>query len=62
MTAFTRYLGIDYSGAQTPNDRLKGLRVYLAQSERPEQEVLPPPSPRKWWMRRGLAERLREGD
>ena len=32
MTAFTRYLGsIDYSGAQTPEASLKGLRVYLAQ-------------------------------
>jgi len=26
--AFTRYIGIDYSGAQTPEASLKGLRVY----------------------------------
>jgi hypothetical protein len=25
-----RYIGIDYSGAQTPSSRLKGLRVYAA--------------------------------
>jgi hypothetical protein len=58
MTAFVRYLGIDYSGAQTPNDSLKGLRVYLAQGDMPAQEVSPPPSPRKYWTRRGLAEWL----
>jgi hypothetical protein len=28
--AFARYIGIDYSGAETPNSSLKGLRVYLA--------------------------------
>jgi len=27
--AFTRYIGIDYSGAETPTSSLKGLRVYL---------------------------------
>lgn len=31
MTSFTRYIGIDYSGTETPNASLKGLRVYLAQ-------------------------------
>ena len=29
-TAFTRYIGVDYSGAQTPEASLKGLRVYCA--------------------------------
>ena len=29
MSAFARYVGIDYSGAETPNASLKGLRVYL---------------------------------
>ena len=28
MPAFARYIGIDYSGAQTPTASLKGLRVY----------------------------------
>jgi hypothetical protein len=30
MPAFARYIGIDYSGAQTPTASLKGLRVYCA--------------------------------
>lgn len=31
--AFARYVGIDYSGAETPTSSLKGLRVYLAERE-----------------------------
>lgn len=30
MSSFERFIGIDYSGAQTPTASLKGLRVYLA--------------------------------
>jgi mRNA interferase MazF len=30
MSAFSRYIGIDYSGAETPEASLKGLRVYCA--------------------------------
>jgi hypothetical protein len=56
--AFTRYIGIDYSGAATPNSSLKGLRVYLADRALPPEEVLPPASPRKYWTRRGIAEWL----
>jgi hypothetical protein len=56
MTAFIRYIGIDYSGAETPNASLKALRVYLAEGEEPASEVPPPPSPRKYWTRRGIAE------
>jgi hypothetical protein len=61
LTAFRRYIGIDYSGARTPADGLKGLRVYLAgaESEAPF-EVLPPPGPRKYWSRRGVAMWLAE--
>ena len=58
MTAFARYVGIDYSGAVTPNASLKSLRVYMAQGDVPANEVLPPPSPRKYWTRRGIAEWL----
>lgn len=57
---FERYLGIDYSGAQTPRSSLKGLRVYQADQSAAAQEVLPPSSPRKYWTRRGIAEWLVE--
>ncbi|MEW6427959.1 MAG: hypothetical protein AB1568_07990 [Thermodesulfobacteriota bacterium] len=55
---FNRYIGIDYSGAQTPDSSLKGLRVYEASRASVPVEVEPPPSPRKYWTRRGLAEWL----
>ena len=61
---FSRYIGIDYSGAQTPTASLKGLRIYAAEGEVAPVEVLPPPSPRKYWTRKGVAgwlvERLAE--
>lgn len=53
--AFERYIGIDYSGAETPDSSLKGLRLYLAAGGEPPAEIQPPPSPRKYWTRRGLA-------
>jgi len=60
MPVFARYVGIDYSGAETPTASLKGLRVYLATSDAPPIELLPPPSPRKYWTRRGIADWLVE--
>lgn len=60
MGTYSRYIGIDYSGAETPTASLKGLRVYLAEGDTPPIEVLPPPSPRKYWTRRGIAEWLVE--
>ncbi len=57
---FNRYIGIDYSGAQTPTASLKGLRIYIADRENLPEEVPPPPSPRKYWTRRGIAEWLLE--
>jgi hypothetical protein len=63
--AFERYIGIDYSGAETPKSSLKGLRVYEADRLTAPKEIMPPPSPRKYWTRRGVAEwlveRLSEG-
>jgi hypothetical protein len=56
MPAFTRTIGIEYSGAETPTASLKGLRVYLAGGDALPTEILPPPSPRKYWTRRGIAE------
>ena len=58
MGAFARYIGIDYSGAETPMASLKGLRVYMADGNNSPIEVLPPASPRKYWTRRGIAEWL----
>ncbi len=55
MSAFSRYIGIDYSGAETPEASLKGLRVYCSVGEAAANEVPPPPSPRKYWTRRGIA-------
>jgi hypothetical protein len=55
---FSRYLGIDYSGAQTPAVSLPGLRLYAATPDQPPVEVMPPPGPCKYWTRRGLAEWL----
>jgi hypothetical protein len=56
--AFARYIGIDYSGAETAESSLKGLRVYRADGTTPPQEVPPPASARKYWTRRGIAEWL----
>jgi len=58
MPLFHRYIGIDYSGAETPTASLKGLRIYMADLETVPEEVKPPPSPRKYWTRRGIAEWL----
>ncbi len=56
---FQRYIGIDYSGAETPEASLPGLRVYMATGENPPGEVPPPSSPRKHWNRREIAEWLK---
>jgi antitoxin (DNA-binding transcriptional repressor) of toxin-antitoxin stability system len=62
---FCRYVGVDYSGAKTPDQSLPGIRVFVAEADaaRPT-EVPPPPRPGKYWSRRALAawliERLSE--
>jgi len=38
---------------------LNGLRVYVAECDAVPAEVAPPPSLRKYWTRRGIAEWLR---
>jgi hypothetical protein len=55
-----RYIGIDYSGAETPVSSLKGLRVYMAVRDELPAEVRPPLSARRYWTRRGIAEWLAE--
>ena len=58
MPQFARYFGIDYSGAKTAASSLTGLRLYAATPTLPPAEVRPPPSSRKYWTRRNLAESL----
>jgi hypothetical protein len=58
MPDFQHYIGIDYSGAETVESSLPGLRVYEASPFSTAREILPPPSPRKYWTRRGIAEWL----
>jgi hypothetical protein len=58
--AFRRYIGIHYSGAETPDAGLKGLRVFVAPADGPAAELPPPPGPKRYWSRRGLAEWLAE--
>ena len=64
MPSFARAIGVDYSGAQTPTSSLPGLRVFCAEGASEPYEVLPPPSPRKYFTRievaQWLLERLRE--
>jgi len=46
---FERYIGIDYSGAQTPTSRLRGLQVYEArQGSGPVKITLPADRARSW--------------
>jgi hypothetical protein len=58
MPLFDRYCGIDYSGAQTSESGLTGLRLFVATRTQAPAEVLPPSGPRKLWTRRSLAEWL----
>ena len=58
MSSYERYIGIDYSGASAPTQSLPGLRAFLATGDGLPVEEPPPPSPRKYWTRRGLAEWL----
>jgi hypothetical protein len=60
MPLFERYVGVDYSGAATAEASLKEIRVYAATLSVDPSEIVPPPSPRKYWSRRGVAEWLLE--
>ena len=58
---FSRYVGVNYSGAETPEQSLPGIRVFVAGGDEARPiEVPPPPGPRKYWSRRALAEWLIE--
>lgn len=58
MPRFHRHIGIDYSGAETAESSLPGLRVFEATAHTDPVQVPPPPSPRKHWTRAGLADWL----
>lgn len=58
--AFNRYVGIDYSGAETCTSGLKGLRVYAADHSSDPSEIAPPTGHRRYWTRKGIAEWLVE--
>jgi hypothetical protein len=58
MPQFERYIGIDYSGAETPTSSLKALQVYAADWLMPPREVPPQPNPPRHWTRKGIAEWL----
>lgn len=60
MPAFARYIGIDYSGAETSTSSLESLRAYIAIGASEPTELLPPQGPRRYWSRRSLAEWLAE--
>ena len=60
LPQFNRYIGIDYSGAETADSSCKGIRVFMAEGSGEPVQIQPPPSPRRYWTRRGLAEWLCE--
>jgi len=56
---FARYVGIDYSGAGTPETPLPGLQAFICDGRSPPRRVAPADEPsgrrRRHWTRRGLA-------
>lgn len=57
MTLFQRYIGIDYSGARTPEDPLPGIRIYEATKSSPPREIK---ASKSHWSRRQVYEWLLE--
>jgi hypothetical protein len=59
LSEFQRYIGIDYSGARTPDTPLPGLRVFMASRAGDTiEEVRPTRCTTKHWTRRGIHEWL----
>jgi hypothetical protein len=53
---FRRYIGIDYSGAETPSSRLDGLQVYESRADRPDATRQTPNSTKSSkWTRKEIA-------
>jgi prevent-host-death family protein len=57
---FRRYAGVDYSGAETPEQSLPGIRLFVAGGDAAPPVEVAPPGPCKFWSRRALAEWLVE--
>ena len=55
---FHRTIGIAYSGAETVESSLKGLRVYQTMYDGAAEEIKPPPGPKRYWTRHALADWL----
>ena len=53
---FTRQIGIDYSGAQTPESRLKGLQVYESCNGGTPERISTPTEGAKNWTRLEVAQ------
>lgn len=45
---FDGFIGIDYSGAGSPTNRIRGLKMYAARPEREPHQVRPAPPARNW--------------
>lgn len=66
MPLFERYIGVDYSGAETAESSLKTIRVYVATpATDPQEEPTPSgppmlPNQPRYWSRRRLASWLRD--
>lgn len=53
---FSRHIGIDYSGAQTPESRLKGLQVYESRNGETPERISTPTAGAKNWTRLEVAQ------
>ena len=56
MSVFQRYIGIDYSGAKTPDWRLKSLQVYEARGDGEPEKVSTSTEGAKNWNRQEIAQ------
>jgi hypothetical protein len=54
---FDLYVGIDYSGAETMESRLKGLQIYAAEPGQ-EPRAIRPEAPARYWSRQEVAQWL----
>ncbi len=57
---FQRYLGVDYSGAQAPESRLRALQVYEAVGDQEPVRVGVPAAGAKHWSRLTIAQYCRQ--